>query len=81
MEDLIATQQIKILQYCAEHGSITNREASMFLDINSPTKCISILRDKGYNVQTETEHRINSSGRKVRYYRYYITEPDARGTA
>ena len=36
-----ATQKHKILQYCAEHGSITVRDAVVKLNINSPTKRIS----------------------------------------
>ena len=47
-----ATQRLKILRYCAEHGSITVREASVKLDINSPTKRISELRLSGrYDVR------------------------------
>ena len=78
-EDARIIQRGKILQYCAEHGSITNREANLYLDINSPTKRISELKNSGCDVQTEWEERINSSGNKVRYKRYYITEPVARG--
>lgn len=67
-------QRMKILDYCATHGSITNREANVKLDINSPTKRISELVKAGYDVQKIRETRVNSSGREVRYVRYYIQE-------
>ena len=69
-----ATQKGKILQYCAEHGSITIREAFEKLDINSPSKRISELRRSGeYDVQSVTETRINRAGEEKPYKRYYIS--------
>lgn len=69
-----ATQQAKILQYCAEHGSITIREAFEKLDINSPSKRISELRNSGqYDVQAIREHRTNKAGETKPYNRYYIS--------
>lgn len=68
-----ATQRARILDYCAEHGSITVREAAVGLNINSHTKRISELRET-HDVQTEWETRTNAEGEKVRYLRYYITE-------
>lgn len=74
-----ATQRMKILDFCAEHGSITIRDAFEQLHINSPSKRISELRASGaYDVQAETERRVNSDGIEVRYKRYYISE--ARGS-
>ena len=68
-----ATQRFKILRYCAEHGSITVREASVKLDINSPTKRISELRLSGaYDVKAIRETRVNKNGCTVRYNRYFI---------
>lgn len=69
------SQRMRILDYCAEHGSITNRDAVVLLDINSPTKRISELRKAGYDVQTVEEVKINGKGRKVKFYRYFISEP------
>lgn len=67
-----ATQCGKILAYCAEHGSITVREA-LALDINSPRKCISDMRNSGlYEVTDVWETRTNRSGNTVRYKRYFI---------
>ena len=75
-----ATQRMKILQYCEEHGSITIRDAFEKLHINSPSKRISEIRLSGiYDVQTERETRTNAAGNEVRYMRYYINElGDAR---
>lgn len=72
-----ATQRAKILAYCAEHGSITVRDAFNKLAINSPTKRISELRQNGYDVQTITESRTKDSGETVRYTRYFIKAPEA----
>jgi predicted ArsR family transcriptional regulator len=69
-----ATQRGKILAYCSEHGSITVRDAVVKLNINSPTKRISELRQDGYDVQTQMETRVKDDGEVVRYNRYYIKE-------
>ncbi len=69
-----ATQRGRILAYCAEHGSITVRDAVVKLNINSPTKRISEMRQDGYDVQTHTETRVKADGEVVRYTRYYIKE-------
>ena len=68
-----ATQKGKILGYCAEHGSITIRDAFEKLHINSPSKRISELRNSGeYDVQDITETRVNAAGDEVRFKRYFI---------
>ena len=67
-----ATQKTKILDYCAEHGSITIRDAFEKLNINSPTKRISELRRSGYDVQSVMESRINAAGNVVKFKRYFI---------
>ena len=69
-----ATQKGKILQYCAEHGSITIREAFEKLYINSPSKRISELRKSGqYDVKAIEESRKNKDGEIKTYKRYYIS--------
>ena len=73
-----ATQQVLILRYCREHGSITIRDAFEKLHINSPSKRISELRLSGeYEVTDITEEKIYASGKKTRYKRYFIKEVDA----
>lgn len=69
-----ATQRMKILAYCAEHGSITVREAFEVLNINSPTKRISEMRKSGlYKVDTLDESRTDANGVTKRWTRYFIT--------
>lgn len=68
-----ATQQAKILAYCKQHGSITARDAFIKLDINSPRKVISDMRQDGYDVQTLTERKEKDNGETVRYTRYFIS--------
>lgn len=65
-----ATDYVKIVEYCAEHGSITAREAFIQLNINSPRKVISDLRRKGYEVKVE---KMDNNG-KTPYNRYYISK-------
>lgn len=67
-----ATQRGKILGYCAEHGSITIREAFEKLHINSPTKRISELKKAGHDIRTVIETRVKDDGETVRYKRYFI---------
>lgn len=67
-----ATQKSKILQFCAEHGSITVREAFEKLNINSPTKRISELKKAGHDVQYLDEERTKEDGTTVKYRRYFI---------
>lgn len=70
-----ATQKGKILGYCAEHGSITIREAFEKLHINSPSKRISELRRSGdFDVKDTTEYRLNADGVEVKFKRYFITK-------
>lgn len=68
-----ATQRGKILAYCAEHGSITIREAFEKLDINSPSKRISEMRHSPlYEVESIDEEKTKDNGDIVRYKRYFI---------
>lgn len=69
------TQQKKILNYCKTHGSITIREAFTKLNINSPSKRISEMRNSArYKVESIEEVRTNADGQKTRWKRYYINE-------
>jgi hypothetical protein len=70
-----ATQRMKILSYCEQHGSITIREAFTKLNINSPSKRISELRKSGrYNVESVDESRTDKNGNTTRWKRYFINE-------
>lgn len=70
-----ATQKNKILTYCEQHGSITVREAFTKLNINSPTKRISEIRNSGlYSVNTIEESKTDKDGNTTRWKRYFINE-------
>ena len=72
------TQQNAIYQYCLQHGSITAREAFIKLDINSPRKVISDMRDEGYDVESITEQRVNAYGQTKRFKRYFIKKTEVQ---
>ena len=68
-----ATQRAKILAYCEENGSITIREAFTKLNINSPSKRISEIRQsKEYDVHTVDESKTDDNGNTTRWKRYFI---------
>ena len=70
-----ATQRMKILAYCEQHGSITIREAFTKLNINSPSKRISEIRNSGkYNVKSIGESKTDADGNTTRWKRYFINE-------
>jgi hypothetical protein len=70
-----ATQRMKILEYCEKHGSITIREAFTKLNINSPSKRISELRNSGkYVVKSIDESKTDDDGNRTRWKRYFIKE-------
>ncbi|MBQ2811002.1 MAG: hypothetical protein IJF12_02410 [Alphaproteobacteria bacterium] len=70
-----ATQKAKILSYCEQHGSITIREAFTKLNINSPSKRISEIRNSGrYEVSSIEESKTNKDGNTTRWKRYFINE-------
>lgn len=70
-----ATQRNKILAYCEQHGSITIRDAFTKLNINSPSKRISELRDSGkYSVSSIDESKTDADGTTTRWKRYFINE-------
>lgn len=70
-----ATQRAKILAYCEEHGSITIREAFTKLNINSPSKRISELRNSAYyTVDSIDESKTDEEGNTTRWKRYFINE-------
>ena len=69
------TQRKKILDYCAKHGSITIREAFTKLNINSPSKRISEMRNSpSYKVESIDESKTDKDGNTKRWKRYFINE-------
>lgn len=47
------TNEMKVVRYIAEHGSITFRQMTVELWINSPRDVISRMRRKGYRFTEE----------------------------
>lgn len=72
------TQQDAIYRYCQQHGSITAREAFIALDINSPRKVISYMKNAGYDVDSIEEQRVNAYGETKRFKRYFIKKPEVQ---
>lgn len=65
------SQQQKILFLLESQGSATVREIFIKLNINSPTKRLSELRQQGL-IREEPDFTINNEGRKVWFKRYYL---------
>jgi hypothetical protein len=69
------TQKRKIIDYCAQYGSITAREAFIDLNINSPRKVISDIKNSGlYAVESVVESKKDTDGRTIRWRRYFVKE-------
>jgi hypothetical protein len=74
------TQQAKILNFCNKHGSITVRDMFVKLDINSPRKVVSEMRNSPFYTVTDIkESRVNRYGEKKTYKRYFIKAVQANG--
>ena len=67
------SQKLRILQYCDSHGSITAREAFEILEINSPRKRISEMRNSPFfDVETIWDSRVKADGTVAKFARYRI---------
>jgi hypothetical protein len=67
------TQKARVIAHCKEYGSITVREATVMLEINSPRKVISEIRQSGeYSVETVSESKVDQYGQRKRWNRYFI---------
>ena len=76
------TQKMRIIEYCEKHGSITVREAFTKLNINSPTKRISEIKNSGlYTVKSIRESKTGKDGHRRRWKRYFIKKKNGGGTA
>lgn len=71
------TQCEQILDYLAEHGSITRAEAMSECGIANFTARISDLRQQGVELDVETVTRKNRYGERIRFARYRRKYPDA----
>lgn len=68
------TQKEMILNYIAEFGSITNREAMIDIGIGGLRARISELRREGFDIKAISETSKNRYGKDATYNRYYIDE-------
>ncbi|MGC3025860.1 helix-turn-helix domain-containing protein [Burkholderia sp. DN3021] len=67
------TQEDKILKHLRTAGSITQREALMDLSIQSLTRRITTLRDRGFNIHGVPKiHPLT----RQRYMRYVLGTPE-----
>lgn len=66
------THEQRVMNYIAENGSITIREAVVNLGINCPTKVISNLGKAGVNFNREWVTGKNRYGEETRYKRYTL---------
>lgn len=64
------SDEIRVLEYISEHGSITVRQAEDELRINSPTKVLSNIRKNGrFTVTSRWQTNPNT---QTRYKEYWI---------
>jgi len=73
--DQMITQNQLILNHMARTGSITQREALIDYSVQSLTKRISELRNRGYKIKSEK--RIHPTTGQ-RYVRYVLTNKKAK---
>lgn len=61
------TQEQQILKHLRKAGSITQREALMDLGVQSLTRRITTLRDRGFNIHSVPKVHPTTGQRYVRY--------------
>lgn len=66
------TQHKQILEYIAEHGSITPQEAFNFLGITKLATRVSEMRKKGIDFDITIKHGTNRNDNRMRYAEYKI---------
>lgn len=66
-------QHSRIEKFITDNGSITGKEASEFLGIQSFTKRISEMNRKGYPLSYVWETGKNRYDEPVRYKRWYLS--------
>ena len=68
------TQYDMILQYLKEHGSITQLDALREFGCMRLAARIAVLKERGYQIESENEFSKNRYGDKIRYARYFLNE-------
>lgn len=70
------TQCKKIVEYCEQHGSITQLEAINCLGIMRLASRIHDLKKSGYKVTSEMVRGLNRDGEKISWARYRVEEKE-----
>lgn len=73
----LTRQQIRVMEYIAEFGSITSLEAQRDLGIISLPKRISELRDLGYGILGKHIPVRNRYGETTTVVQYYFDKGEA----
>lgn len=68
------TQNIRVLNYLKQYGSITEGDAYRELGCSRLSARIHDLRYLGFDIKTIYETSTNRYGEKVRYARYTLRE-------
>jgi len=75
MPEMVLSRQInRMLNYLESHDGISNYEATTRLSIGSPTKVISKMRQKGYDIRDRWEKGVNKYGEPWRAKKYYLAQ-------
>ena len=64
----------KIIEYCRQHGSITQLEAISCLGIMRLASRINDLKNSGYKIKSEMVRGINRDGERISWARYRLEE-------
>lgn len=68
------TQEMRILNYMIDFGSITTWEAIREFGITRISARIFELRKRGYFIENEWEYTTNRYGDKIKYVRYTLNK-------
>ena len=66
----------RVLDYMRKHGSITQREASIYLSVERLPSRIFETKNQGYPVRSKRVTVINQFGEKCRVARYWLEEEE-----
>lgn len=64
----------RVLDYMRKHGSITQREASIYLSVERLPSRIHEIKKMGHPVRSERVTVLNQFGEKCRPARYWLEE-------
>lgn len=66
------SQNLRIIDYCKDHGSITPMDALNHFGCFRLSARMFDIRAMGYDVTSVMETRVNEDGEAKRYARYHI---------